>query len=126
MYFRSMEDRLNPIPPDGADESTLGGYIAIHGRSPGFTGSDEMPYTVAIETEESDNGDGMWSGYLVFLRWAENSTAIMGHLDSGDVSEASTEEEARRLVSDLSLNEVKRLLDEAIDRRARLDEHSES
>lgn len=121
MYFRSMEDRLNPIPPSDADESTLGGYFAIHGRSPGFTGSDDMPYTVAIETEQTEDDDE-WVAYLVFLRWAENSTAIMGHLDSDDVAGGATEEEARRAVDRVPLVEVKRLLDEAIDRRAQLED----
>lgn len=125
MYFRSMEDRLNPVPPADADEATLGGYFAIHGRSPGFTGSDGMPYTVATEVERSDEGE-TWSGYLIFLRWAENSTAIMGHLDSADVVQAQTEDDARRQLGALSLPDVKRLLDDAIDRRARMDELFES
>jgi hypothetical protein len=126
MYFRSMEDRLNPIAPTDADESTLSGYMAIHGRSPGFTGRDEMPYTVAVEAERSEETEGDWVAYLVFLRWAENSTAIMGHLDSGDLSSGPTEEEARRAVGRLTLVEVKQLLDEAIDRRDRFEEPSAS
>lgn len=117
MYFSGMEDRLNPVPPEGADESTLGGYFAIHGRSPGFTGSDEMPYTVAIESERPADDEDEWVAYLVFLRWAADSTAIMGHLDSPDLGRGSTEAEAREGVGRLALHYVKQLLDEAIRRR---------
>jgi hypothetical protein len=126
MYFRSSEDRLNPIAPADADESTLGGYLAIHGRSPGFTGRDDMPYTVAIESERPEDAEGAWVAYLVFLRWAENSTAIMGHLDSEDLSRGPTEEAARQSVGRLSLLDVKRLLDEAIDRHDQFEEPTAS
>ncbi len=117
-----MEDRLNPEPPEGADESTLAGYFAIHGRSPGFTGKDEMPYTVAVESERVEGEDEGWVAYLVFLRWAANSTAIMGHIDSADLGRGKTEAEARDVLGKLSLQEVKRLLDEAIDRRGDFDD----
>ena len=122
MYFRSKEDRLNPVPPEDADESTLGGYFAIHGRSPGFTGSDEMPYTVAIESERPTDDEEEWVAFLVFLRWAANSTAIMGHLDSPDLGRGATEDEAREALGRLTLHEVKSVLDEAIRRRGEFEE----
>jgi hypothetical protein len=109
-----MEDRLNPIAPEGADEATLGGYMALHGRAPGFEGSDGMPYTVALETER-DEVEG-WAAYLVFIRWANNSTAIMGHLTTDDLHRAPSEVEAKAGLEHLLLMDVKRLLDEAIDR----------
>lgn len=109
-----MEDRLNPIPPEGADESTLGGYAAIHGRSPAFEGADGMPYTVAIETEASEDEEGSWVGYVVFVRWAANSTAIMGHLESDDLGRGATEHEAREAVGRISLSDAKSLLDQLI------------
>lgn len=114
MRFGSMEDRLNPVPPEDADESTVGGYMAIHGRSAAWEGSDGMPYTAAIEAEESDDG---WVGYLVFLRWAADSTAIMGHIDSDDLASGGTEEAARRGVEELSLADAKLILDRLIAQR---------
>src|SRR5690606_7476382 len=47
--FKGTEDRLNPIAPSGVDDTTLGGYPAVHGRAPGFEGADGSAYTVAIE-----------------------------------------------------------------------------
>lgn len=109
-----MEDRLNPIAPEGADESTLGGYAAIHGRSPAFEGSDGMPYTVAIETEAAEEEEGGWVGYVVFVRWAANSTAIMGHLESNDLATGATADEVREAVGRIPLSEAKALLDQLI------------
>ena len=56
VQFRGMEDRLNPVAPEGTDEGTLGGYRATHGRSPAFEGSDGLPYTVAVETDAAEDG----------------------------------------------------------------------
>jgi hypothetical protein len=71
-----------------------------------------LPYTVAVETDAAE--DGQWAAYLVFVRWAENSTAIMGHLTTDDLAQASTEGEARVVVDRLTLADLKRLLDTAI------------
>jgi hypothetical protein len=115
--YSSSEDRLNPIAPEGADESTLGGYTAIHGRAAAFEGRDGEPYTAAVETEELE--DGRWAAYLIFLRWARSGTAIMGHLETDDVAEAESEAAARAAVHDLPLTRVKALLEDCIARRAR-------
>lgn len=123
MKYASAEDRLNPVPPEDADETTLGGYTAVHGRAAAFEGSDGEPYTAAVETDASDDPDRPVAGYLVFVRWAQTGTAIMGHLETGDLVAARTEDEARAALEALPLREVRALLDEAIARkRAELDE----
>lgn len=118
MQYRNAEDRLNPIAPEGADESTLGGYLAVHGRAAAFEGRDGQPYTVAVEAERSPEGGGAWAAYLVFIRWAESGTAIMGHMESDDLVDGDSEEEVRRALEALPLTRVKALLDEEIRRRA--------
>lgn len=117
MRYRNVEDRLNPITPEGVDDSSLGGYPAVHGRAPGFEGADGQPYTVAIETEQSGSADAPWVAYLVFLRWAATGTAVMGHLETGDLAASETETGARAAVEAMSLTEVRRLLDETIERK---------
>ncbi|HUE97474.1 MAG TPA: hypothetical protein VMN39_12500 [Longimicrobiaceae bacterium] len=109
-----MEDRLNPIAPEGADESTLGGYAAIHGRAPAFEGADGLPYTPAIESEAAEDA---WVAYLVFVRWAQDSTAVMGHLESDDLAHAPTERQAREAVERMPLTQAKSLLDRLIAER---------
>jgi hypothetical protein len=117
MKYSSAEDRLNPVPPEGADETTLGGYAAIHGRAAAFEGADGEPYTVGIETDASDDAEAPVAAYLVFLRWSQNGSAIMGHVETGDLVAASTEAEARARLEALPLDEVRRLLDDAVARR---------
>ena len=116
MRYRNAEDRLNPITPEGVEDTTLGGYPAVHGRAPAFEGSDGQPYTVALDAEAKEDGSG-WVGYLVFLRWAGTGSAVMGHIESADIVEGATEEEARRALESLPLQRVKEILDETIARR---------
>jgi len=117
MKYASAEDRLNPVAPSDADEATLGGYMAIHGRAAAFEAGDGEPYTVGVETEATGDDALPYAGYLVFIRWAQTGTAIMGHLETADLVSARTEEEARALLEALPLAEVRALLDEAIARR---------
>jgi hypothetical protein len=122
VQFRGTEDRLNPIAPQGVEESTLGGYPAVHGRAPGFEASDGMAYTAAIETEAEGGADGTWAAYLVFLRWAEGGTAIMGHLETDDLTHGATADEARAALEAFPLARVKEILEESIARRRELEE----
>jgi hypothetical protein len=120
MQYRSAEDRLNPVTPEGVDDTTLGGYPAVHGRAAGFEGCDGEPYTVEPEAEPREDGTG-WVGYLVFLRWAATGSAVMGHLETGDLVEGATEEEARRALGAFPLSRVRAILDETIERRREAD-----
>ena len=123
MKYARAEDRPNPLPPEDADETTLGGYMAEHGRAAAFEAGDGEPYTAAVETDATDDPALPVSGYLVFIRWAQTGTAIMGHLETDDLVAARTEDEARARLEALSLREVRALLDQAIERkRAQADE----
>ena len=119
MRFRSAEDRLNPITPEGVTDTTLAGYPAVHGRAPAFEGSDGEPYTAAIEAERAEEGEG-WVAYLVFLRWSQTGSAVMGHLETGDLERGVSEEEARERLGAYSLQRVRHILDAEIDRRRAL------
>jgi hypothetical protein len=122
MKYASAEDRLNPVAPADADEATLGGYMAIHGRAAAFEAGDGEPYTVGVETDATGDDALPYAGYLVFIRWAQTGSAIMGHLETGDLVSARTEEEARALLEALPLTTVRALLDEAIARRRAAEE----
>ncbi len=109
--------RLSDAEASAAPDITLGGYMELHDRPPAFEGSDAQPYTVAVDTEESEDEEHRWAAFLVFLRWAGTGAVIMDHLESGDVAHGASEEEARRAALALSLYEVKAELDAAIERR---------
>lgn len=114
MFFRGSEDRLNPITPEGVDDTTLGGYPAVHGRAPAFEGVDGQPYTVAVETDSTDDPEEPWAAYLVFLRWSQTGSAVMGHLETADLAWGRTEAEARNVLEALPLARVREILDATI------------
>jgi hypothetical protein len=116
--YQSAEDRLNPIAPEGVDDTTLGGYAAVHGRAAAFEGSDGQPYTAAVETERGDDSPDQWVAYLVFLRWAQTGSSVMGHIETGDLTGAPSEQEARAALEALPLSSVKEILDQEIARRS--------
>ncbi len=114
MRYSGSEDRLNPQTPEGVTDDTLGGYARVHGRAAAFQGCDGEPYTAAVETDESGDPEVPWAAYLVFVRWAQTGTAVMGHLETGDLVAAPTEEQARDALEQLPLAAVRSLLDETI------------
>lgn len=118
MKYASAEDRLNPVTPEGVTDDTLGGYAAVHGRAASFQGCDGEPYTAAVDTDASDYDEAPWAAYLVFVRWAQTGSAIMGHLETGDLATGRSEAEARSVLEALPLARVKEILDETIRRRA--------
>ncbi|HET7231972.1 MAG TPA: hypothetical protein VFJ16_18340 [Longimicrobium sp.] len=118
MKYASAEDRLNPVTPEGVTDDTIGGYQAVHGRAAAFEGVDGEPYTVGVETDASGDPAAPFSAYLVFVRWAQTGTAVMGHLETGDLLTAASEDEARAAAEALTLARVREILDETIRRRA--------
>ncbi|HEX6748773.1 MAG TPA: hypothetical protein VF092_15860 [Longimicrobium sp.] len=120
MKYASAEDRLNPVTPPDVTDETLGGYQAVHGRAAAFEGCDGEPYTAAVETDESGDPAAPYSAYLVFIRWAQTGTAIMGHLETDDLATAASEDEARAALEALPLARVREVLDATI--RARADD----
>jgi hypothetical protein len=118
MKYASAEDRLNPVTPPDVTDETLGGYQAVHGRAAAFQGCDGEPYTAAVETDQGGDPAAPYSAYLVFVRWAQTGTAIMGHLETGDLVTAASEDEARAALEALPLARVREVLDETIRARA--------
>jgi hypothetical protein len=105
-------------PADG----TLGGYLRHHNRPPTFEGSDGYPYTVSLEVEKTPNLRAPFSGYLIFLRWAETGVGIIGHLETPLLLEGASLEEVTVGLEALTLPELNDLLGQAILRRQRENE----
>jgi hypothetical protein len=104
------------IPPDHSkgDPNTIGGYRAVHDRPAAFEGNDGASYSVEIVTDESGDSARPFAAYLLFVRWGHGDPVASGHLETEFLSYAQTEEEARRMVGELSLNDVKAKLDALI------------
>ena len=108
------------IPPDHSqgDESTLGGYMAVHSRPAAFEGSDGISYSVEILAEETAGAEGVWGAYLLFLRWARiGEQVVEGHIETDFLAWGSTESEARDRIARMPLSEVKGVLEELLTAR---------
>ncbi len=95
-------------------DATLGGYLREHERPPAFEAGAGDSYTVEIIMNRmGPNDSGPWGAYLFFLRWSGQEP--VGHVESEFLSEAETEEEARAAVEELTLHQVKSVLDRLIE-----------
>jgi hypothetical protein len=95
------------------NEETLQGYVAVHGRPPGFTGSDGHPYSVGVFSDDHPGPDGRYGAALLFIRWS-SSNAPDGHLESDYLAYNSAAAAAEAEIGRLSLYDVKRILDALI------------
>ena len=102
--------------PSRADDGTLAGYLRSHDRPPAFEARDGHPYTVSMETEKTGNLRAQYQGYLVFPRWAQTGVGIIGHVETPTLVEGETPGDVEEKLGELTLPEVKRLLDEAVER----------
>ncbi len=105
-----MDHEAQPEAPD----STLGGYFDVHDRPPAFEGSDGQPYTVSIEVEKAADPRNPFIGYLVFPRWADTGLGVVGHVETPILFKGATRIDVSEQAGALPLEEVKGLLDEAI------------
>ena len=113
--------RFLPADHSKGDPNTIGGYTAVHDRPAAFEGSDGASYSVEIVTDTSGDSARPFAAYLLFVRWREGDPVASGHLETEFLALANTEDEARKLVGAMLLNEVKSRLDELIKaRRAEL------
>lgn len=74
------------LPPDHSkgDETTIGGYEAVHARPAAFDGPDGFAYSVAILSDAlHEDPRGAFGAYLLFLRWTRiGEEGVEGHLES--------------------------------------------
>jgi hypothetical protein len=102
------------LPPDhsAGDESTLGGYMAVHARPAAFDGPDGLPYSVDVIVDTTGDARRPWGGALLFLRWRRlGEPGIDAHLESDFVVFGATEADALDALRSLPLQHVKDTLD---------------
>src|SRR5690242_7906175 len=100
--------RFRPADHSKGDESTIGGYAAVHDRPAAFEGSDGFSYSVELMTEETGDRASPWAGFILFVKWARlGAQTPEGHLESDYLVRASSEPEARRMLGATPLGDVK-------------------
>jgi hypothetical protein len=103
-----------PADHSKGDANTIGGYMAVHARPAAFEGSDGASYSVEIVTDASGDKARPFAAYLLFVRWRQGDPVASGHLETEFLAFAETEDDARKLVGAMMLNEVKTRLDDLI------------
>ena len=76
--------RAHP-PPDHSkgDESTIGGYMAVHDRPAAFEGSDGFSYSVEIMTDDTGDARSRWGAFFLFVQWSRiGAQTPEGHLET--------------------------------------------
>ena len=108
-------------PPDHSlgDESTVGGYAAVHARPAAFEGTDGMSYSVELCADETGDAAAPWGGYLLFLRWRRmGEQGIEGHLESDFIVRGADEPAVLAALGRMPLRTVKATLDTLVRKRA--------
>lgn len=105
-----------PPNADAGDESTVGGYAAVHGRPAAFEAVDGFSYSVEMCADETGergaDGRPAWGGYFLFLRWRRIGTsAVEGHLESDFVTRGTSEVTALDALGRVPLRTAKATLD---------------
>ena len=110
--------RFRPADHSKGDESTIGGYAAVHDRPAAFEGSDGFSYSVELMTEETPGEPAAWAAFILFVKWARlGAQTPEGHLESDNLATGMTEREALDRLGRTPLADVKTLLDELIARQ---------
>ena len=107
-------------PPDHSkgDESTIGGYTAVHDRPAAFEGSDGFSYSVEMMVEPTGDSSGAWGAFFLFVKWSRvGAQSPEGHLETEFLLTAASEEDATAAIGETPLVEVKLLLDRLIAQR---------
>jgi hypothetical protein len=112
-----MPGQFRPADHTKGDANTIGGYMAVHDRPAAFEGSDGFSYSVEILAEQAPEAQPPWAAFFLFVKWARiGAQSPEGHLESDYVTRGQSEAEARARAGQLSLAEVKVLLDSLIAR----------
>jgi hypothetical protein len=111
--------RYRPPDPSKGDESTIGGYAAVHDRPAAFEGSDGFSYSVELMAERTGDESAPWGAFFFFVKWARlGAQSPEGHLESEYLLTAASESDALAALGETPLEEVKALLDRLIAQRA--------
>ena len=107
--------RFLPPDPSKGDERTIGGYMAVHARPAAFQGSDGLSYSVAIETDRTDDAARPFGAYFLFVRWRRlGAQGVEGHLETPFLAWGATAADAGKALGAMPLEEVKAILDDLI------------
>jgi hypothetical protein len=108
------------LPPDHSkgDDTTVGGYAAVHARPAALEGRDGMSYSIEILTDATGDPGRPMGAFLLFVQWKRiGEQGVQGHFESEFLVFGETAPQVRRALGEWPLAEVQRVLDALIANR---------
>lgn len=102
------------LPPeyDKGDETTVGGYAAVHARPAALEGRDGMSYSLDVLSDSTGEPTRPFGAYLIFVQWARlGAQKAEGHLETDFLAWGSTADDAERALGSMTLIDAQRALD---------------
>jgi len=112
------------LPPDHSkgDESTIGGYAAVHARPAALEGRDGMSYSVAILSDTTGEVARAYGAYFLFPRWRKiGEEGVEGHLESAYLEYGASRQEAIDALGAWPIARAQQVLEELIEADAAAD-----
>ena len=98
-------------------DETLGGYVEAFRCPPAFQGADGVSYTADIIVDEKPDERGQFGAAVLFIRWSSDGDQPDGHLETAYLAHGESPAQARTVLEDLTLYELKEHLDRLIEER---------
>jgi hypothetical protein len=102
------------IPPDPSkgDESTVGGYAAVHARPAALEGRDGFSYSLEILSDSTGEKARPFGAYLMFVQWSRlGAQKVEGHLESEFLVFSASADAAETALRAMKLAEAQKVLD---------------
>jgi hypothetical protein len=94
------------------DESTVGGYAAVHSRPAALEGRDGMSYSLDLLSDSTGEPARPFGAYLIFVQWARmGAQKAEGHLETDFLAWGNSADEAERALGAMTLIDAQRALD---------------
>ena len=105
------------LPPEyeKGDETTVGGYAAVHSRPAALEGRDGMSYSLDLLSDTTGEPARPFGAYLIFVQWSRlGAQKAEGHLETDFIAWGNSASEAERALGVMPLAQAQRALDTLI------------
>ena len=105
------------LPPEyeKGDETTVGGYAAVHSRPAALEGRDGMSYSLDLLSDATGDPTKPFGAYLIFVQWSRmGAQKAEGHLETDFLTWGASADEAEQVLRTMTLEQAQRALDTLI------------
>jgi hypothetical protein len=108
------------LPPEyeKGDETSVGGYAAVHSRPAALEGRDGMSYSLDVLSDSTGDVSRPFGAYLIFVQWSRiGAQKAEGHLETDFLAWGRSRDEAERALGAMPLGDAQKSLDALISAR---------